>query len=502
MISGASEFYRSYFDLTIGSFKEGLAVSIAMAGTFIGNLFAGSISDKLGRKRALFTAAILFSFCTLGSALSPNYAMLVITRFVGGLGIGVSLLVAPMFIAEFAPSERRGLLVSFNQLNIGIGYMLAYVLNTIVLKIIPDPEITWRWMFGIGFFFPLIYIVLLFFIPESPRWLIIKGKDEEAKKIMDKVGGNEYVEKEFPQIKQTVAEDAQKEHPSFGVLLKELFNKRMRIVLLVALSVGFFQMASGINAVFFFGPKIFRIAGFGGAGAFFQANIIGIVMVIMTIVSMFLIDRLGRKPLLYIGVTIMLLGMVIAGTYFNSARYQVKPESITTIVESTPETDKQHVKIAITELSKESAMQEKDFFVTLKNKFIQQAGDDGIKLYSNYKDQVLDASISINSIMVLVAILLIVIGFSISLGPITWALLSEIFPSRLRGIGISIAGALNGLTSFVVGTLFPIEIEKLGSANTFFIYGIFMALCLFFVYRWYPETKGKTLEEIEKELIR
>mgnify|MGYP002749896054 CR=1 FL=1 len=217
MISGASEIYRPYFGLTVGSFLEGLAVSAAMAGTVIGNLFAGIISDKLGRKKALFIAAFLCCFFTLGSGLAINYSFLIVSRFIGGFGIGISLLVAPLFIAEFSPSEKRGFLVSFNQLNIGIGYLLAYFLNTLVLKFFPDPEITWRWMFGIGFVFPVVYILLLFLVPESPRWLITRGRDTEAKKIMDRVGGKEYIKKEFTEIKAAVESDAKREKPSFGV---------------------------------------------------------------------------------------------------------------------------------------------------------------------------------------------------------------------------------------------------------------------------------------------
>lgn len=581
MISGASEFYRSYFGLEIGSFLEGLAVSAAMAGTFIGNLFAGSLSDKLGRKKALFLAAVLFSFCTLGSGLASNYTFLIISRFIGGFGIGISLLVAPLFIAEFSPSERRGFLVSFNQLNIGIGYMLAYILNTLVLKVIPDPEITWRYMLGIGFIFPAIYIILLFFVPESPRWLIARKRDEEAKKIMKKVGGDAYVEKEYAEIKSVLEADSKKEKPSFGVLWRELFTKRLRLVLLIAFSVAFFQMASGINAVFFFGPKIFRIAGFGAMNAFIQSNLIGIVMVIMTVVSMALIDRLGRKPLLLIGVVIMAVAMLISSYSFNKAQYKVtdattqnisntileraikneakkidktfytvdkieyegnqanfyingtqvgtvdlntkaiieaksEAEFLRQILESLKQKDYQKelnffadFKAEIRKFSESQILNGKDKyqyeFIASHNGTIEseQLVDDLTNhLYSNYKDLLLDNSITINSILVLVSILLIVVGFSISLGPITWALLSEVFPSRLRGIGISVAGALNGLTSFFVGTLFPIELEQLGAALTFLIFAGFMVLCILTVLKWYPETKGKTLEQIEKELIK
>ena len=510
-VSGASEFYRSYFDLKVGSFLEGFGVSIAMLATFIGNFNAGTISDKIGRKKALLLAAFLFSFCTLGSGLATNYTFFLISRFIGGLGIGISLLVVPMFIAEFAPSGKRGFLVSFNQLNIGIGFLLAYVINSLTIKYIPDPDLTWRWMLGIGFVFPAVYFIALFFVPESPRWLINRGKDEEAKKVMRKIGGEEYAETEYQQIKQAINFSGEGENKTaYGELWGELFSKPMRLVLLIAFSVAFFQMASGFNSVMFFVPRIFRLAGFGGTGSFFMSNLVGIAMVVMTVVSMFLIDRLGRKPLLLIGVSLMLVSLMVSAWSFSESTYTIEKDDVEQIVQNAETNEVAGVLSKALSKSKNIVFKnELTFFHQFKSDIHSEVdrignGDKEYAdyIYSKYRGNLVDAAISINSLVVMIAILCFVVGFAISLGPVTWALLSEVFPGKLRGLGISIAGTLNGLTSFIVTTIFPIELEYLGSGTTFFIYGILMFVFILMVIKWFPETKGKTLEEIEAELVK
>lgn len=393
-VSGASIYFGEYFDLTPGTFLEGLAVSITMLATFIGNFFAGRICDRMGRRKALMLAAILFSFCTLGSAMSHIYAFFLASRFIGGFGIGISLLAAPMFIAEIAPDSRRGFLVSFNQMNIGIGYLIAYLSNTVVNGLTDDPEMKWRLMLGVGFIFPLIYFVSLAFIPESPVWISMKEK------------GSIRTE-------------------SFRNQWGSLFSRKMKAVLAVAFSIAFFQMASGINSVLFYAPKIFDLAGFRGNESFFQSNLIGITMVLMTFVSMALIDRLGRKPLLIAGSVIMILGYLVTGLYMDKS-----------------------------------------------------------------------------PVIVLAGIISVVIGFSISLGPVMWAYLAEIFPLEVKGLGISLAGMFNGIISFAVTTLFPLEVKYLGTGNTFLVYMAVMIACLVCVLTFYPETKGKSLKEIEEKLIR
>ncbi|MDD5571630.1 MAG: sugar porter family MFS transporter [Bacteroidales bacterium] len=585
-ISGAQDFYKTFFELPEGSFWIGFSVSASMFGTFIGNFFAGTTCDKLGRRKSLMLAAILFSFCTIGSGLSDSFVLFLITRFIGGLGIGISLLVVPLYIAEIAPSKQRGFLVSFNQLNIVIGISANYFINYGILKMISDPDLTWRWMLGIGFVPAVIYFILLFLIPESPRWLIQKGKEDDAKKTMLRIGGEEHAENEFKQIKSSlIAAETKKEKSSWG----ELFNNKMWLILVIGLTIAFFQQISGINAIFFFLPKIFRLAGGSEAGSLIQATMVGVTNVVMTVAAMFLIDRIGRKPLLLTGVSIIIVSLLITAFSFKNAKYQIKSDAINLICNSVIEDaikseakkinpgnynidkieyadsnvilykngniaaslsmNSPEIKSAKNEagilngilkkIENKQYDKEIDFFKYLKTN-IESAVNSGvlkvsannktnndaafyeaikIKMkdnnnthkisksiadvkYSYYKDKILENSISINSLLVLIAIIGFVIGFAISLGPITWTLLSEIFPNKVRGLGISIAGTLNGITSFVVATIFPAELENLGSSATYFIYAGFMIAFIFIVIKFFPETKGKSLEEIENILIK
>ncbi|WP_421918410.1 MFS transporter [Marinifilum sp.] len=528
-VSGASEFYRPFFGLKVGTFMEGLGVSIAMLATFIGTFTAGSISDKIGRKKSLLLAAFLFSFCTIGSGLAPNYTFFLISRFIGGLGIGICLVVVPMFIAEFSPSNKRGFLVSFNQLNVGIGFLLAYLINSIVLQYVSDPELIWRYMLGVGVIFPGIYFILLFFVPESPRWLMQRGREKETLRLLTKIGGDYYAKEELSQIQKTTISSETNAVNGIRSQWKELFSKKMRLIILIGFSVAFFQMASGFNSVMFFAPKIFRLAGFSGSGSFLQSNLIGITMVLMTVVSMFLIDRLGRKPLLLIGVSIMGLAMLMSTYSFQQATYQINKSDINQVAGSGSAEDaiiaeiltKYEGKVYHNEIeffhafrddirnSAEKIYTKNVAFLStineLKDKNLDQESflkELAFSVYSTYKDDLLDVSIDIKSILVMISILAFVIGFSISLGPITWALLSEIFPGSVRGLGISIASTLNGITSFLVVTILPIELEQLGASLTFLIYGILMLICIALVIKYYPETKGKSLEQIEKELVK
>jgi sugar porter (SP) family MFS transporter len=338
-ISGAVEFFKTEFGLTDGTLWFGLAASSSMLGTFIGNFNAGTIADSFGRKKALILSAFLFLFCSLGSGLSADlatalgieeagYTLFLITRFIGGLGIGISLLVAPLYLSEFAPSNQRGLLVSFNQFNIVIGFSLAFFLNYLIGQKIPDPSESWKWMLGIGGIFAIFYFVSMLFVPESPRFQILKGKDEDAKKTMRKAGGEEHAETEFNKIKQSMAEGGSQK-TSYGQMWKILLGKKMRLVLIVGLSIAFFQMATGLNAIMFFSTTIFKTAGFGDG--LFQPVILGVVNVLATIISMMLIDRLGRKPLLIIGISIMTVSILIASFMFHKAEYKLEANDIAEI---------------------------------------------------------------------------------------------------------------------------------------------------------------------------
>ena len=544
VISGAVPFYKNSLELADNAWLLGFSVSSIIFGSILGNFLAGPFSDRVGRKRALIATSILFFSSALMTALAPNVDLFIAGRILGGIGVGIAILVAPIYIAELAPPKRRGRLVTFNQLNIVLGLSAAYFTNYFILNAIPDPELNWRWMLGLEMVPAVIYLLLLLLVPESPRWLIQHGQDEEARQIMTKAGGTAHADREYENIRTSLAADGQIQKASYG----ELFSRKMSRVLIIGFALAFFQQASGINAVLYYAPLIFETAGGGRDAAFLQAVIVGLVLVGSTIVSMFLIDRLGRKMLLIIGTIIMTISLLLVSYAFNEARYTVTLPVIDNIsdevinqavVEQATISDPRNYqfdeifrdvdnafllrggqRIAQVSMVSDAMIQaerrvtnlrrvlrkfkdrafssEVEFFNTMKSA-LAEAKDDN---FNSYKDIFLKQTIAINATLVLIGILGFIAGFSISLGPVMWALFSEIFPNRLRGLAISVVGTFNAFTSWMVATVFPVELEVLGSSITYLIFAGAMLLCLFFVLGFVVETKGKTLEELERELVR
>lgn len=544
VISGAIPFYKSVFNLQDGSFMIGFSVSCIIWGAILGNLIAGPLSDRIGRKPSLLIAALLFTSTGLMCAFANSIEVFLLGRIIGGLGVGIAILVAPVYIAEIAPAKKRGWLVSFNQLLIVIGLSAAYFSNYFILKTFEDPLVNWRWMLGVETIPAILYLFSVLFIPESPRWLIMHGKDEAAIKILTSVDGEEHARKEYDEIKNTVFTEKK---VSITAQAKELFTKKMKLILIIGFGLGILQQFSGINAILYYAPMVFESAGGGRDAAFMQAIVLGVVFVVMTVVSMFLIDRLGRKPLLFMGVGLMALSLTITGFLFKNATYQVNQHQIAAAAESVFKDEfwveakkqnstltgfedfsvadnkatfkKKNIVISSVNLVDQEGHEielRKDAFIknaaVLKDKVFTSELDfyDAIKSMANgttinidsYKPLLLKDGIKINSFFVLISILGFIAGFSISLGPVMWAMFSEIFPNRLRGVAISIVGAANAIASFLVATFFPIQLAKFGSSGTYFIYAGFMFFCLWFVWKYVVETKGKSLEQLEKELIK
>ena len=510
VVSGAIPFYKSVFGLIDGSFMLGFSVSCIIWGAIIGNLLAGPLSDKIGRKPSLLLSAILFMATGLFCAFANSIIVFIIGRIIGGLGVGIAILVAPVYIAEIAPAKKRGWLVSFNQLLIVIGLSTAYFSNYFILKTVHNPLINWRWMLGFETIPAVVYFIAVLFIPESPRWLIVHGRDNKALQVLAKVEGEEYARIEFSEIKKAIGSVKK-----IGITeqLKKLFTKQMKRVLVIGFGLGILQQFSGINAILYYAPMVFESAGGGRDAAFMQAIVLGVVFVVMTVVSMFLIDRIGRKPLLYAGVGIMALSLTTTGFLFKNAHYKLNQDQITTaasIVCQGGLTKKAHnlkdtgmhtdQKVLFIErllpLQNQTFADETDFFSALKLAL------KGTSVNSEfYKTIFLKQGIQINSFFVLISILGFIAGFSISLGPVVWTVLSEIFPNNLRSLAISIVGAANAIASFIVATFFPIQLDRFGSSGTYFIYAGFMYFCLWFVWKYVVETKGKTLEQLEKVFI-
>ncbi|MEB0261571.1 MULTISPECIES: sugar porter family MFS transporter [unclassified Mucilaginibacter] len=543
VISGAAPFYKSFFNLNNDSLIFGFSVSCIIWGAIFGNLFAGKLSDKFGRKPALLLSAILFLCSSLITALAGNITIFIAGRIMAGVGVGIAILLAPVYIAEIAPPKKRGWLVSFNQLLIVIGLSAAYFSNYFILNAIHDPLINWRWMLGIEAFPSLLYFIFLFFIPESPRWLIMKNKDEKAISILEDICGKEHAIIEYDHIKKSLQHTINANTLSHA---KEFFSGKMKLTLIIGFGLAILQQFSGINAVLYYAPMIFESAGGARDTAFMQAIVLGLVFMITTIASMFFIDKLGRKPLLFAGVGIMSVSLLVTGFAFKNASYTINIASINSVAnqifkdevflqakKTTPglityskinlngdyaevfyennpsiqipyansnlskgvENRNQFIK-AIISLKGQKFNDELTFLASVKKVLKTKQNID------QYLSLVLKESINVNSLLVLLSILGFITGFSISLGPVMWAMFSEIFPNHLRGFAISAVGVANSISSFLVATFFPIQLATFGSSTTYFIYAGFMIFCFWFVWKYVVETKGKSLEEIEKELIK
>jgi MFS family permease len=485
VISGAVPFIQQYFDLSgdRGDFLLGLAVSCLGWGVLGGTAVAGFFSDRFGRKKVLRTTAVFFTGSALLSALTTNFALFVFSRVLGGIAVGGAILIAPVYIAEVSPPQLRGSMVSLNQLMIVLGISASFFSNYFLLNV---GDNNWRWMLGMDAVPAVLYFFLLFAVPESPRWLFGRGQAEQAKGILVRACGAEEAEQELRNIRLSFSERS----PRVGV--SALFSRRMRFVMFIALVIAFFQQITGINAIFYYLPTIFSHAGGGTNAAFKQAVLVGAVNLLMTFVAIRFVDRLGRKPLLAIGAAGMAVSLLTCSWAFHDSSYQLTEKSFVVLQES-------KVPAGVISDLKGSEGRAfgtgKEFLADLE----KRVGPERLK---PCRDALISAGLNIRASLVLFAIIGFVASFAISLGPVMWVLLSEIFPNQYRGIAMSVAGLWNSAVSASVTFIFPWELSHLGSAGTFLVYGLLAAAALVFVLLFIPETKGKTLEELEGILMR
>ncbi len=495
VISGATPFYRETFGLNSGFMLIGFSVSSLILGAIMGNIIAGRLADRFGRRKVLMFTAMLFTISAISTALAYNIPSFLMARIIGGLGVGMAILVAPMYIAEIAPRKLRGTLVTFNQLNIVLGISIAYFSNYYFQQTIADFDLKWRVMLGVEAIPALMYLLLLFFVPRSPRWLMQMGKEEEAMNVLVKIHGKAQSLIEYTEIEKSLQKEINKDRARWS----DVFSKRMKTVLIIGFGIAFFQQITGINAIFYYAPMIFEMAGGGKDAAFMQAAILGVTNVAITILAMFLIDSLGRKPLLYIGATGICISLAIVGFSFYNATYNIDATSMKALIEEATDMESSPYHLAninkLSQLEGNIFASEVEFFSLVKDKVGQDT-------YNSFKEIILKHSISINSLWVLIGLLLFVASFAISMGPVMWTLLAEIFPNKLRGLAISIMGFWNSIVSFSVATIFPVQLEYLGSSTTYLIFSFFGFLTLIFVWRFVPETKGISLEELESKLIK
>ena len=422
VISGAIGFLQKRFELDPK--WTGWAASSALLGCIAGVALAGLLSDWLGRKKTLIFAAILFLISGIGTAVPRNLAEFVIFRIIGGVGVGAASITSPMYIAEISPARIRGRMVSVNQFAIVWGMLLVYFVNYFIAQFGDETwnvQRGWRWMMGTEALPSVVLLVLMFLVPESPRWLTKQGREGQALVILTKVDGQRHAQTEMAAIKGAISRESES--------VAQLFQPGMRIVLVIGVVLAVLQQVTGINVFMYYGPEIFKKLGTGTDTALLQTVVVGAVNLTFTIVAIWTVDRLGRKPLMIIGASGMGISLFAMGL---SAFYQK------------------------TEL------------------------------------------------WFLLFILGYIASFALSIGPVTWVILSEIFPTRIRGRAMAIATVCLWAANYVVSQTFPMMNEnvwlvgKFNRAFPFWVYGGLCAVLVVFVLLCVPETKGKTLEEIEK----
>lgn len=411
IISGAIEFVKAEFALN--EHQEGFAVSSILIGCIIGAAMAGAISDRLGRKRVLIATAVIYMFSAILSGLPQTLQHLVLARFLGGLAVGVSSMVSPMYIAEIAPPHIRGRLVSLNQMAIVTGILMAYCVNWLLVDV---GDNNWRWMFASESVPAFILLIGLFFVPESPRWLAKQDRHDDALTVLARVNGTGRAMQELGEIKQALAEEE-------GTL-RELLQPGLRMALIISVTLAVLGQISGINTIIYYAPKIFLAAGFAEAKSALWATIlVGTTNFVITIVSLWIIDKVGRKPLLLIGTAGMGIAMTLAGGLLASGAVPTA------------------LKVAI--------------------------------------------------------VLTYIASFGLGVGGVVWVVIAEIFPTKIRGRAVSIATASVWVACFAVAQTFPYLLGRFNE-RVFFIYA-FLCLAMFLFVRFaVTETKGKSLEEIEK----
>ena len=448
VINGTQFYFSKYFELSAAA--KGFVVSSALLGAFAGAIFSGLLSKKVGRKNSLIISAVLFTVSAWGSGmpgfLPETVSFLVFFRILGGIAIGIASMNAPMYIAETALPQNRGNLVSYYQLAIVIGFFVVFLVTYFIgdnFTTEQNINVGWRYMFWSELIPAVLFFILLFFVPKSPRWLMTKKRKNEALRILTKLHGYETAIKETDAIEKSLIKENNKTQIS-------VFTKPLFAIIVIGTVLSVLQQFTGINAVLYYGADIFEQAlGFDSNDILKQQILLAGVNLSFTLIAMHTIDKFGRKPLLYIGSIGMLTGFLMIGTslYFSN--------------------------------------------------------------YINTNSAGLPSISAVEGIVSLTGILIFIGSFAMSMGPVVWVILSEIFPNKIRSIAMSVAVAAQWLANYLVSQSFPMiaesSINKLkiyggfwNNSLPYFLFSVFILGTIIFVRKYIPETKGKTLEEIEK----
>lgn len=499
VISGVIGFIGPEFQL--GELQTGWVVSSPSFTAMFAMIVAGRMGDRVGRKPTLVVIALLYGASALLSALAPGFMWLVAARMLGGVAFGAALILAPLYIAEISPPAWRGRLVSVQQLNIVLGFSAAYFSNFILVKtLLPAGAAAlegtggagaggveiWRWMLAVEMAPALLFLGLLTGVPESPRWLRLMGRHEQVRRSALRLGQREQdllgaLDGGRPPLDAPLADWWGKE-VSLVERLRELASGRYRKVFIMALLLGISQQLTGINAVFFYAPVIFARTGFGLDASLAQAVVVGIVNVVFTVLAIGLIDRIGRRPLLLWGLVGIVASMSLTAAGFDRATYEISSAQLSAL--------EAPAAARLADLEGRVFDGDLAFREALEQRLPPRE-------YRLLADTLLTGAIRLPSGLVLAGILGFVASFAFSLGPVMWVVLSELFPVRLRGAAVSIVGFGNSLMSWLVQLLFPIELTLLGNSTTYLLYAGFAVAALLYFARVLPETKGKSLEEIQ-----
>ena len=436
VISGTIAQVTQLFQLD--ALQQGWYVGCALVGSIVGVLFAGILSDKLGRKLTMVISAVLFSTSALGCALSADFAQLVVYRIIGGVGIGVVSIVSPLYISELAVAQYRGRLVSLYQLAVTVGFLGAYLVNYQLLAWAESGTqlsvdwlnkifITevWRGMLGMETLPAILFFIIIFFIPESPRWLIVRGKELKAVNILEKIYNS--ITEAKSQLNETKSVLTSETKSEWSLLMKPGIFKAVIIGVCIAI-LGQFM---GVNAVLYYGPSIFENAGLSGGDSLFYQVLVGLVNTLTTILALVIIDKVGRKKLVYYGVSGMVVSLILIGLYF---------------------------------------------------------------LFGD--------SLGVSSLFLLVFFLFYVFCCAASICAVVFVLLSEMYPTKVRGLAMSIAGFALWIGTYLIGQLTPWMLQNLTPAGTFFLFALMCVPYMLIVWKLVPETTGKSLEEIERYWTR
>ena len=487
IISGVMSYAGPQFDLNDA--QTGWVVSSPSFAAMIAMLVAGRLSDRIGRKKILLAVAFFYALSAITSAYAISYETLYLSRMVGGLAFGAALILAPTYIAEISTAENRGKLVSIQQLNIVLGFFAAFLSNyyfnqyNVTGSQLLSDENVWRWMLGVEFFPAILYFGLLFFVPKSPRSLYTKHYIDQAKQVLERIHGSEQAEVEIESIEKNL-EDSE---TSKSVSVRDLFAPALRFIMIVGITLGILQQVTGINAIYFYATSIFKQTGIGTDAAFSSGVLLSFTTVVFTLLAIYLIDRMGRRPLLLVGMSGIAVSLLLCAYSFSQATYELSATEINSFenIDNYKLTEFQDINY--------------DSDVTFKNDIKAAIGN---QVYALNEGAILEAAIDMNATLVLIGILGFIACFAFSLGPVMWVMLSEIFPNRYRGLAIGVIGFINSFSSWLIQQIFPWEISNLGSALTFFIYGLIATVGMLLFIKILPETKGKSLEEIETELIK